>query len=182
MVALSLLHALSAVVLPARGVAHRACDPRAAPVCMSAGIEALLFDCDGVLADTERDGHRVSFNQAFREKGLGFEWGVEEYGRLCEVGGGKERMAHYFNLPDNGWPEGYRTPTTEALVKPKGLPLDPQRLELVKGMHARKTKIFQELIESGVVPLRPGVLRLVDAAIAQKVPICTASTTTLTIL
>ena len=46
---------------------------------------AILFDCDGVLADTERDGHRVSFNKVFAEKGLGFEWGVEEYGRLCEV-------------------------------------------------------------------------------------------------
>merc|ERR1719163_42966 len=58
---------------------------------------AILFDCDGVLADTERDGHRVSFNKVFAEKGYEFEWGVEEYGRLCEVGGGKERMTAYFN-------------------------------------------------------------------------------------
>ena len=58
---------------------------------------AVLFDCDGVLADTERDGHRVSFNRVFSERSLGFEWGVEEYGKLCEVGGGKERMTAYFN-------------------------------------------------------------------------------------
>lgn len=55
---------------------------------MSASRFALLFDCDGVLADTERDGHRVSFNRVFEEKQLGFEWEVEEYGRLCEIGGG----------------------------------------------------------------------------------------------
>ena len=60
-------------------------------------MAALLWDCDGVLADTERDGHRVSFNRVFSERSLGFEWGVEEYGKLCEVGGGKERMTAYFN-------------------------------------------------------------------------------------
>ena len=54
--------------------------------------DALLFDCDGVLVDTEKDGHRVSFNMAFKEKGLTSVWGVEEYGDLVKIGGGKERM------------------------------------------------------------------------------------------
>lgn len=139
---------------------------------------AILFDCDGVLADTERDGHRVSFNKVFAEKGYDFEWGVEQYGRLCEVGGGKERMTAYFNgfnsYKTDGWPAGYESPTSDDLVK--GLPVDSQRLELVKGMHARKTALFQELISSGVVPLRPGVLRIVDAAIANNVPLAVCST------
>ena len=136
---------------------------------------AILFDCDGVLADTERDGHRVSFNRVFAEKGLGFEWGVEEYGRLCEVGGGKERMTAYMNA--NGcWPADCRTPTTEELTGPKGLPLDEARLALVKECHARKTALFQELIASGVVPLRPGILRIVDEAIAEDVPLAVCST------
>ncbi len=65
-------------------------------------MKALIFDCDGVLADTERDGHRVAFNNAFAEKGLAIEWGVELYGELLEVSGGKERMRHYFNK--RGWP------------------------------------------------------------------------------
>merc|ERR1719393_690848 len=108
---------------------------------------AILFDCDGVLADTERDGHRVSFNKVFAEKGLGFEWGVEEYGRLCEVGGGKERMTAYMNA-NSCWPADYQNPTTEDLVKPKGLPVDAKRLELVTELHARKTALFQELIGS----------------------------------
>lgn len=108
------------------------------------------------------------------ERGYGFEWGVEEYGRLCEIGGGKERMTHYFNLPQNEWPTGYDAPTSEELSK--GLPVDPERLELVKGLHARKTEMFQELIASAVVPLRSGVLRIVDEAIAANVPIAVCST------
>jgi len=139
---------------------------------------AILFDCDGVLADTERDGHRVSFNKVFAEKGYDFEWNVEQYGRMCEVGGGKERMTAFFNgfngYRTDGWPVGYESPTTEELEK--GLPLDPARLELVKEMHKRKTALFQELIGSGVVPLRPGVLRLVDEAIAADVPLAVCST------
>ena len=134
---------------------------------------ALLFDCDGVLADTERDGHRVGFNQAFGENDMGYEWGVDEYGRLCEVGGGKERMTAYMNANDK-WPEAHKSPTTEALEK--GLPVDEGRLELVKGLHKRKTVIFQELIGAGTVPLRPGILRIVDEAIAADVPLAVCST------
>ncbi len=55
-------------------------------------IDALLFDCDGVIAETERDVHRISFNQAFKHKGLTNEWDVELYGELLKIGGGKERM------------------------------------------------------------------------------------------
>ena len=138
----------------------------------SAADMAILFDCDGVLADTERDGHRVSFNKAFEENSLGFEWGVDEYGRLCETGGGKERMTAYFNV--HSWPAGYETPTTTELEK--GLPLDEGRLALVKKLHARKTELFQELIAAGTVPLRPGVLRLVDEALAEDVPLAVCST------
>ena len=138
----------------------------------SAADMAILFDCDGVLADTERDGHRVSFNKAFEENSLGFEWGVDEYGRLCETGGGKERMTAYFNV--NSWPAGYEAPTTTDLEK--GLPLDEGRLALVKKLHARKTELFQELIAAGTVPLRPGVLRLVDEALAEDVPLAVCST------
>ena len=61
-----------------------------------ASLEAILFDCDGVLADTERDGHRISFNIAFQENGIDESWDEKRYGKLLEVGGGKERMtAHW---------------------------------------------------------------------------------------
>lgn len=136
---------------------------------------AILFDCDGVLADTERDGHRVSFNAVFKEKELGFEWGVEEYGRLCEVGGGKERMTAYMNA-NECWPAACTSPTTEELTRPKGLPLDETRLAFVKECHEQKTALFQELIAAGTVPLRPGILRIVDEALASDVPLAVCST------
>lgn len=122
-------------------------------------LDALIFDCDGVLADTERDGHRVSFNKAFKEKGIDCEWSVEKYGQLLETGGGKERMTAHWN--EAGWPEGYEG---EA------------RVELVKGLHKRKTELFNELICAGEIPLRPGVLRIVDEAIANDVTLAVCST------
>ena len=67
-------------------------------------MKALIFDCDGVLVDTERDGHRVAFNRAFERMGYKTEWDVSLYGDLLKVSGGKERMKYYFN--EIGWPEG----------------------------------------------------------------------------
>ena len=63
---------------------------------MSNSIRLVIFDCDGVLVDTERDGHRVAFNQAFAAKGLDVMWDVSLYGGLLSIAGGKERMHHYF--------------------------------------------------------------------------------------
>lgn len=100
-------------------------------------FDALLFDCDGVIAETERDCHRITFNQAFKWKGLTNEWGVEKYGQLLKIGGGKERMTAYFN--EVGWP---------ASVVDKGA--------FVQDLHVYKTAQFKSLVESGVLPLRPG--------------------------
>jgi HAD superfamily hydrolase (TIGR01509 family) len=120
-------------------------------------MKALIFDCDGVLVDTERDGHRVAFNKAFAEKGYDIEWDVELYGKLLEVAGGKERMRHYFD--NNGWP---------ADVTDKN--------SLIKELHKLKTDLFMQIIESGQLPLRPGVARLVDEAIAANVTLAICST------
>ena len=164
--AASLSLSLSSPLRPMRSAAR-------APSVVMADM-AVLFDCDGVLVDTERDGHRVSFNKVFGEKGYSFEWGVDEYGKLCEVGGGKERMTHYFDI--HGWPEGLQDVADTSLVKPKGLPVDAGRLALVTEMHKRKTALFMELINEGTIPLRPGVLAIVDEAIAADVPLAVCST------
>mmetsp|Transcript_13417 Transcript_13417/g.18747 ORF Transcript_13417/g.18747 Transcript_13417/m.18747 type:complete len:280 (+) Transcript_13417:32-871(+) len=126
---------------------------------MSATLEAILFDCDGVLADTERDGHRVSFNQAFGENGLDDVWDVDRYGKLLETGGGKERMTAHWN--EIGWPES---------IPEEG------RQDKVKELHLRKTAIFMDLIDAGKIPLRPGVLRIIDDAIAAGVRVAVCST------
>lgn len=120
-------------------------------------MKALIFDCDGVLVDTERDGHRVAFNRAFAANGIDAEWSVAEYAELLKIAGGKERMAHYFDT--HGWPDGA---TRETLI--------PQ-------LHKQKTAIFTELLATGALPLRPGVTRLVDEANAAgvRLAVCTTS-------
>lgn len=120
-------------------------------------LEALIFDCDGVLVDTERDGHRVAFNRAFAAKGLAVEWSVDLYGELLKISGGKERMRHYFN--ENGWPEAAA-----------------DRDAYTRELHRLKTDLFMEIIESRQLALRPGVARLVDEAIARGVTLAVCST------
>jgi HAD superfamily hydrolase (TIGR01509 family) len=123
-------------------------------------LKAIFFDQDGVIIDTERDGHRVAFNQAFREFGYRFQWDVEEYHALLQVGGGKERMKHYLHTKGFG-----------ADVAPEA------EEDLIKKLHLRKTAIFIELIESGRLPLRPGVHRFMKEAAESGIMlgICTTS-------
>jgi len=70
-------------------------DPR---IVDAATLEAVIFDVDGTLADTERDGHRVAFNRAFDEFGIDWYWSEPEYGELLAVTGGKERIRRYAEL------------------------------------------------------------------------------------
>jgi phosphoglycolate phosphatase-like HAD superfamily hydrolase len=113
-------------------------------------MSALVFDCDGVLADTERHGHLPAFNRTFVEFGLPVEWSVEEYGRRLKIGGGKERMASLL---------------TPEFVTAAGLPTDPdeQAAEIAK-WHKRKTAIYTEMVAEGKLPPRPGIRRIISAA------------------
>lgn len=125
-----------------------------------AEIKAVFFDQDGVIIDTERDGHRVAFNQTFKEFGYDFSWSVEEYHELLQVAGGKERMRHYLHT------EGFA-----AEVKPE------DEDQLIREMHKKKTETFVGLIESGKLPLRPGVKRLMKEAMdaGLRLGVCTTS-------
>lgn len=123
-------------------------------------LKALLFDVDGTLADTERDGHRVAFNRAFTDAGLDWHWDVPLYGALLDVTGGKERMAAYV---ENYRPD-YKKPADFSAM--------------VARLHAAKTRHYTAMLADGAIPLRPGVARLLHEARAAGLRLGIATTTT----
>uniref|UniRef100_A0A0C9S6E3 TSA: Wollemia nobilis Ref_Wollemi_Transcript_11200_1166 transcribed RNA sequence n=1 Tax=Wollemia nobilis TaxID=56998 RepID=A0A0C9S6E3_9CONI len=157
----SLFHGINLQYGPTKKFYARRSSKRSTRVVMAALPEALLFDCDGVLVDTERDGHRISFIEAFKEKGLNVNWDVELYGELLKIGGGKERMTAYFNK--TGWPDA--APKTEG-----------EKKEFIASLHRRKTELFMSLIEKRLLPLRPGVARIIDEALGKGVKVAVCST------
>ena len=124
-------------------------------------LKAIIFDVDGTLADTERDGHRPAFNAAFAEVGLPWEWSVERYGALLAVTGGKERIRRF--------------------IEEEGIRLDPGLGEadaFIASLHKAKTRHYVSLIGTGAIPLRPGVSRLLHEARDAGVRLAIATTTT----
>ena len=123
-------------------------------------LHALLFDVDGTLADTERDGHRPAFNQAFADAGLDWNWDPALYGKLLAVTGGKERMKYYIDhfRPDYQKPADFD--------------------EMVAELHKAKTRHYAALAARGGIPMRPGVKRLLTEARAAGLRLAVATTTT----
>ncbi|WP_159501884.1 HAD-IA family hydrolase [Microbacterium sp. 18062] len=126
-------------------------------------MPALIFDCDGVLADTEMFGHLPAFNQTFREFGVPVEWSVAEYGEKVRIGGGKERMRSEFTPALAArWPDH---PRDDAALD-----------ELIAAMHRRKTEIYTRTIDEGRIDPRPGVARVAAEAAASGWRLAVAST------
>jgi len=119
-------------------------------------LKCLLWDVDGTLADTERDGHRVAFNLAFEEAGLARQWDEATYGELLKVTGGKERIR--FDIKRGDMPD--------------------MSDDDIARLHACKTKLYQQLIAEGRIPLRPGVRRLLEKAHSAGITAGVATTTT----
>lgn len=122
-------------------------------------MQALIFDLDGTLADTER-AHLQAFNAAFAEVGLDWHWDLSLYTRLLKVAGGKERLMHYWLMVD---PEEARG----CKVK-----------ETIDAVHAIKTRHYAECVRAGSLPLRPGISRLIAEAGDAGIPVAIATTTT----
>lgn len=126
-------------------------------------MTALIFDCDGVLADTERYGHLPAFNATFERFGLPVRWDEEEYARRLRIGGGKERMASLLTDP--------------GFVESAGIPDDPeQRQELLASWHRTKTAVFKEMVRAGSLPARPGIPRVIAQAVSAGWTVAVAST------
>jgi HAD superfamily hydrolase (TIGR01509 family) len=116
-------------------------------------IEALIFDVDGTLAETE-ELHRRAFNETFAAGGLPWRWGREDYRALLTTTGGKERMARF---------------AAEQGVDPAGLD--------IAGMHADKTARYIDLIAAGQIRARPGITELIEEARAAGLRLAIATTT-----
>ncbi len=122
-------------------------------------LQALIFDVDGTLAETERDGHRPAFNAAFAEHGLDWHWDASLYGELLAITGGKERMRHY---AERYAPEFAARADVDALIRQ---------------LHAAKTAHYVRLVGTGRLALRPGVAELIAEARAAGIRLAIATTT-----
>lgn len=123
-------------------------------------LKAFIFDVDGTLSNTERDGHRVAFNRAFAEYGMNWHWSVDTYGELLAVTGGKERMQYF----------------ADKFLASSEVPADLE--EKIPELHQAKTRHYTELLATGAIPLRPGVERLINEARQRGFRLAIATTTT----
>lgn len=130
-----------------------------------AELQALIFDVDGTLAETE-EVHRAAFNRAFEEQGLGWLWDRALYKRLLDVTGGKERLRYWLEGP-------FAAPGRDEMLARADLG------EWIAAMHKRKTALYTEMIDARAVDLRPGVATLIDAAREAGVRLAISTTTSL---
>ena len=132
---------------------HRICAPQ------SGDLQAVIFDVDGTLAETEENGHRAAFNHAFAEFGMDWHWTPEEYGKLLAIAGGKERMQHYATMH------------APELLQQRGFS------DWIARVYRRKSEIYSYIVLSGNIPLRPGIRRLISELSESGVRLAIATTT-----
>ena len=123
------------------------------------GLKALIWDVDGTLAETERDGHRVAFNAAFEALGVPWRWSEARYGELLRVTGGVERLLHdmatQLEAPDSA----------------------QEREQLARRLHKEKNERYAQIVAAGGIALRGGVRELLDECTAAGLPMAIATTT-----
>jgi len=118
-------------------------------------LGAIMFACDGVLVDSDSDGHRLALNMAMRELNLDIECSEEQYGKLLHMRD-VQRIEQFWK--DANW---------------KGMDV-----ETALKVYEKKSAIFQKLVSEGKVPVRKGVAKLIDEALAAGVPVAVCSSNT----
>ena len=121
-------------------------------------LKAFIFDVDGTLAETEKNGHRVAFNLAFKEDCLPWQWSVDLYGDLLEIGGGKERLGYYLSH-------------YQAQFNP-----DEELDTFIRRVHQNKSRYYRQLLENNSIPLRLGVERFISEVYQAGIKLAIAST------
>lgn len=121
-------------------------------------LKGLIFDVDGTLADTEKNGHLMAFNLAFLELNLNWEWSIDLYAKLLKISGGKERIRYFI--------EEFQPKIKKSIV------VD----ELIIKLHDTKNRIYRERLSKGLIPLRPGVRRVIRQARKEGLRLAIAST------
>lgn len=121
-------------------------------------LKAIIFDVDGTLAETEKDGHRVAFNLAFEKFSLPWHWGIELYGELLDIGGGKERIKYYL--------EKYQP----SFIASEGMD------SFILTLHQAKSEYYRQLLLTNAIPLRIGVKTLITSARQHNIKLAIAST------
>jgi len=122
-------------------------------------LSAILWDVDGTLAETERDGHLVAMNSAFAELDIPWRWDERRYGELLRVAGGFERLL------------------SDMVSQPLAPVAQEERIALARRIHVLKNQRYKERMDGGALPLRPGVRELFDECEASGIRMAVVTTT-----
>jgi HAD superfamily hydrolase (TIGR01509 family) len=122
-------------------------------------LKAILWDVDGTLAETERDGHLLAFNHAFEQLAVPWRWSPERYGELLAVAGGRERLLH----------DMQSQPQAPADVA--------ERAALVERIHLLKNQLYAGIVAAGALTLRAGVSEMFEDCAAAGVRMAIVTTT-----
>ena len=123
-----------------------------------ARLKAVLWDMDGTIAESERDGHRLAFNMAFEDCGVRWRWDEARYGELLRITGGRERLLFDMNTRGDA-------------------PTVSEREAVARAIHAKKNAYYAELVAGGAIALRGGVLALMRQCRERGVRMGIATTT-----
>jgi len=101
-------------------------------------LQGVYWDLDGTIANTELEAHLPAFNLAFNDFGLSWHWDTNKYLQLLKINGGKNRIAYYSKINQNGF-------SNDLIIK----------------IHERKQLHYLEIIKKNCVKLKIGVFRLI---------------------